>query len=194
MKKLVQQLREAKTWQERVKLAENKTPHTKFDDLFALVKDARFFVTVAKSPGDRRIRLEAIGEWLANVIEAGDSRQLCDMAKALNIWKRHEPEPDQLLIVLFELAGMFPRGWKRTWATIDQRTGRVIRRGLPATKHDNIAMRDIEMNLRRRNPAMRDDAWKKVWLAQRKRAQRYAKTFSIKLDPRSGRPPKKTAT
>jgi hypothetical protein len=192
MNTFIERIRAAKDWRERLKLAENKTPGTPFDEIFTHTEFALEMLAQNRTPGDPAAWLAKdilynLGEALARVISRGDSTALNDMATALNIWKRHKPEPDKALMVLFGLTGLFSRGWKQRWVTLDQKTGKVIRRGLPDTVREKIAMRDIKANLLRFNPKMSE----KEWEASRRKILRYAKEFGIELDPAGGRPPKK---
>ena len=136
MKKL-QAIRQAQSWQDKLDIAQDRTPGTQFDHIFALVKDARFFVTTVKLPGERRARLEALGGWLADLIEKkGSSQTIHDMAKALNIWHRHKPHPDKIRAAFTSLVGMFPeyKLWRK-----DIRA-RLKRKGIPI---DDAAERKI---------------------------------------------------
>lgn len=197
MKNMTERIRQAKTWQERVRIAEDKTPGTRFDSLFQLVKDARIFATVVKCPGDRRIRLQAVGEWLADVIEAGNSQELHDLAEALNTWRRHKPNPDIVLVTLFSMAGMFYPGWERNWVQVDHATGKVLGHGVSPGTRVTLATRDFIRNIRRNYFAEKSDReWKELLGANQmkweKKLRRYAKAIGFELDDKSGRPPVKS--
>jgi hypothetical protein len=186
MKSLTEQILAAKTWQERVRLAENATPGTPFDSVFKAAREAEQFKTL--HPPIARQNLEWLGACLVTTINKGDSVTLHRLADALNVWKRHRAKPDPVLVVLFSLAGMFQAGWKKNWITLDK-AGRVARRGLPSSVRESIALRDVEANLRRvyyRSASDKD--WEKLWPSQRKKAQRYAAKCGIELDPQPGRP------
>ena len=101
-------LKKARDRRERLAIAKDAHPRTRFDNLFEGVKAARFFVTTLYLANERRVQLERIGNWLADVIEARDSQTLHDLADATNKWKRHKPEPDRVLESLVALHGMFP--------------------------------------------------------------------------------------
>jgi hypothetical protein len=182
MKSLTDKIREAKTWQERAKLARNEQPGTAFDHFFVAAQKTKEFQKVA--PGLTRQNLEGLGVELANIILAGDSQTLHQMADALNIWKRHKPKPDHALDALFSLTGMFPPGWKETWGVVQYPKRKRVSPPPSATARDKVALRDIKTSLLKRNPAMTEEAW----LNERRKIQRYAKAFGIPLDRSAGRP------
>jgi hypothetical protein len=187
MKKLVRQLKQTKSCQERVKLAENKQPGTAFDYIFERAQEAKQFEKL--HPNITREHLYRLGLHLANAILRGDSKTLHDMADALriwNTWQHRRPETDKALVVMLSLTGMFRKGWRKRWVTLDEKTGRVIRVGLPPGR-EKVAMRDIEANLRRLDPTMT----KVQWLAIKRKIQRWKHLYHIPLDETAGRPLKK---
>jgi len=196
MKNLIEKIRRAKTWQERHELAENKTPGTVFDTFF---REAEF---AHSQPGhflsEEIFRRHGVA--LAGVISRGEIQSIYDPAAALRIWRRHrrKAKPDDILAALFALSGMFPPGWKKTWGVVrNAKTAQIARiaPSPPASVRETIGMRDIEMNVRARirardYPTISEKAWKELWpdlwAPLHKKAQRYVKEFSIKLDQRRG--------
>lgn len=108
MKKLTA-LKQARTWQERLAIAEDKLPGTKYDRIFELVEVARFYATKAELAGERRGLLEGLGSWLAEVIERRDWHVLHEFADALLDLKKHRPRKDEVRETLIALFGMFPK-------------------------------------------------------------------------------------
>lgn len=191
MKKMIDKIRAAKTWQERTKNAKDELPGTSFDSVFEEAQLAEAMETTYR-PLTRQCH-ERLGKWLAWIIKNRKTQVLHDMAAALVLLKRHKSKRNYDLEVLFSMSGMFPAGWTKTVANFDKagqiirdpKTGRPIFGAKPGTR-DKIAMRDIKQNLAEIDPAFDEDEW----ATRRRKIQRYAKEFKISLDGAAGRPPR----
>lgn len=176
MKKLIDRIRDGKTWRERARIAEDRFPGTPFDSLFQaahqIVQDGQLGMT-----GNRDRGLMALGDWLKRVILKGDSKTLRKAAIALNDWKWHTPKPDYDLIALFTLADMFPPGRRPLlrWKGKTPVFGKRIK--------EPVAMRHIKKSIARMDPSFSEDEWER----RKRRIQRYAREFRIPLDTRPGR-------
>jgi hypothetical protein len=86
------------------------------------------------------------------------------------------------------MSGMFPPGWTKTWWTgkFNPKTKRPIF-GKPPGARDIIAVRDIKESLAKHDPNFSEDKW----ASSRRKIQRYAKEFKIRLDDSPGYPPEK---
>lgn len=175
MKKLIARIRTARTWQEQVDIADDRFPGTQFDSIFIAAHDAKKEGELRKV-GNRDHTHKSLGEWLANVILAGDSKTLRKLALALDVWKWHRPKPDHELKTLCALAGMFPPGWRKTRL----KRGKIVDAGAGRL----VSMRDVKRNLKRNDP----DFTEAKWESSRRRIQRYAKELGIQLDQSAGRP------
>jgi|SRR5208282_746736 len=186
MKKIIQKIRAAKTWQERARIAQDKLPGTSFDQVFEHAQLAKDMATKYR-PITRQCH-ERLGEGLASIILNGKTQVLHDMAAALGVWKRHRPKPNFELIALFSMSGMFPPGWTKTWGK--DASGKLAPGYTPVAPgtRDIIAMRDIKASLARHDPNFNEGKWE----SSRRKIQRYAKEFKIPLDDTPGCPPKKT--
>lgn len=184
---------QAQTWQERLALVEDKLPGTSHDKTFADLEETLRFAEM-DTPGSP-IREVAADMWkwygkqLAEIVKRGDSKALRDMAKALKVWTAHKRkvQPDDVLAVLIELTGLFPPGWGTRWVTAADPKTRKVKRGLPPGSWTDVAMRDLRVELKKRNPRMTDQQWE----THRKHAQHWAPLLHIKLDSRPGKPPGK---
>ncbi len=177
MKKMIERIRDANTWNARASIAANKEPGTPFDSLFDEAKHAK---QCAKH-GIRRnqeMHLQNLGLKLAGIILRGESQTLHDMARALDTWKRHKAKPNHELVVLFNMAGMFGTGWRklRTIAKDGKITRGIL--GKP------LAMRDMRATLAERIADYSEEDWQ----SSRKKIKRYAKEFGIPLDETPGMP------
>jgi len=179
---MIEKIRDAKNWRERVEIAGNKLPGTVFDELFSEAKLA-WEMETKYVPITRQIH-EALGKWLALKIRKGQVQILHEMASALAKWKRHKPKPNFELIALFSMSGMFPPGWTKTWGR--DASGKLVLGYTmpPPGTRDIIAMRDIKASLVRHDPNFSEDKWP----SSRRKIQRYAKEFKIVLDDRPGFP------
>src|SRR2546430_16109836 len=89
-------IRNERTWQRRLKLAENETPGTPYDSIF---EDALFALEMLETkeagPAHTLARqiLQSLGTDLARIFKAGT--QLRDMAEALDVWRAHQKALDQ---------------------------------------------------------------------------------------------------
>lgn len=185
MKRIIEKIRAAKTWQKRAEIARDESPGTHFDVAFQQAVQATQFEKWGAHGNAREIH-QWFGVWLAETIRKGETQVLHDMADALAVWKRHKPKRDYDLEALFTMSGIFPPGWTRRWvAGFDPKTKRPIFGVKPGTR-DKIAMRDIKRNLARIDPDFSEENWE----SRRRKIQRYAKKFKIPLDEAAGRPPR----
>jgi hypothetical protein len=182
MKTMIGRIRQAKTWQERVKLALNETPGTDFDHIF---KDAGLATEIKALHSAIALSL---GAKLVQTIQAGESQTLHNMANALNSWKRHKPKPNYYLAALFGVAGCFPPDWWKTWGVDEKGKLSPSYRRVPAKHRKNISMLTVIQNWKRIDPK----SAAKEELGVRRMIQRYAREFGIPLDKSPGR--KKIAT
>ena len=185
MKKMIQKIRAAKTWHERAEIALDKFPGTDFDDVFHEAQVAKDLWNKYR-PISKQIH-EALGDGFARIIQRGDSQKLHEIAAALAKWKRHKPKPNFELIALFRMSGMFPPGWTKTWGR--DATGKLVSGYTPPAPgtRDIIAMRDIKASLAKHDPNFSEEKWN----SSRRKIQRYAKEFKIRLDDSPGYPPEK---
>jgi hypothetical protein len=101
MKKLIEKIRVAKTWQARVKIAQDKLPGTFFDPVFEEAQLAADMETKYR-PITRQCH-ELMGKWLAARILKGETQVLHALADALAKLKRHKPKRNYELEVLSRL-------------------------------------------------------------------------------------------
>ena len=186
MKKLMDKIRKARTWQERAKIAQDKLPGTSFDPVFEEAQTADEMENKYQ-PITRQCH-ERLGKWLAEIILNRKTQVLYEMADALASLKRHKPKRNYDLEVLFSMSGLFPPGWTKRWITGFDPKSKLPIRGLPAGTRDAIAVRDIKQNLARLDPNFDEDKWE----TRRRKIQRYAKEFEIPLDDTPGRPAKES--
>jgi len=175
MKKLIDRIRNANTWRERVEIAQDKLPVTPFNYVVEMALDAQRHEEFI--PHIAREEYEKLGKWLALKIRKGESQLLHDLASAVAVWKRHKPRPDYDLITLFSMSGMFPHGWEKTWGMVNGKLVPGYSR-IPSRTRVKVAMRDIKRNIKRIDQNFKEDQWER----RRKRIQRYAKQFKIPLD------------
>jgi hypothetical protein len=185
MKKIIQKIRAAKTWQERVKIAQDKLPGTFFDPVFEETQLAGDMETKYR-PITRQCH-ELIGGWLAARILKGETQVLHALADALAKLKHHKPKRNYELEVLFSRNGMFYPGWEKNWGR--DSSGKLVPGYTlipPGTRVTN-AMRDMKESLAKIDPNFSESTWEN----RRRKIQRYAKEFKIPLDATAGRPPRK---
>ncbi|HXR47404.1 MAG TPA: hypothetical protein VN784_08170 [Candidatus Limnocylindrales bacterium] len=177
MKNLIKKIRKAKTWRERAEIALDKWPGTPSDELFKEAQLAKDMENKYRPLTHQS--LEFLGAWVATRILRREVQSLHTLADDLAELKQHEPQPDYDLITLFNMSGMFPPGWEKTWGR-DSRTGKMAPgySAVPRGRRVKIAMRDLRKSLERKGVDVSDGAWEK----HRKKLQRYAKEFKIQLD------------
>lgn len=173
MKKMTQRLRQAKTWLERAKIAEDKVPGTPFDYIFDEAKDAKLCAKLGIR-GNQLMHLQNLGVRFAEIILRGDSQTLRKIALALDDWKWHKPKPDHDLVVFCNLMAMFPPGGVRV--KLDTKSKRLVRNGV----YGRMTVGALVSALNQRFPdhgenRMRYDE------SIRKKFKRYAAMFNVDL-------------
>jgi len=193
VKKKIEQIRAAKTWQERADIAANQMPGTSFDRIFEKAKWAKDFET--KNVNITRQLHEQLGQWLAWLIQNREIPTLHNMADALAELKRHKPKRDYDLEALFFMTGICPPGWTKTYVKCDPKTGKFMFNmktgrpifAAPPGMNDPLAMRDIKKQIAATDPNFSEDTWE----TRRRKIQRYARELKIRLDETPGYPPEK---
>lgn len=175
MKKMIERIRGAKTWQERYDIARNKWPGTRFDSFFESAERAIQFAK-DKHFGNAQHEAAILGATIAKIIHKRDSQALQDMTNALIKLKHHEltAKPDYVLMALVASVGMFPPGWSKNWRASP----------IPKGYNDRIRVRDVIANLRRTDPNFDKEKLE----AYRKRIQRYAESLQYGLDRSAFKP------
>ena len=86
----------SKNWHEQIAWASDRLLGTKFDRIFMAVQQAKALEAGKQHPDVAEKIYAFLGEQFAEIIQRGDSQSLHDLGDALNKWKKHEPQPDQL--------------------------------------------------------------------------------------------------